>query len=156
MDRNGVIGREGALPWRLPNDMAYFRQTTTGHPVIMGRRTFESLPRPLPGRTNIVVSRRPGYEAAGIVPAPTLDAALTHAAAAEGGDTVFVIGGAEIYAAALPRADLLHVTRIDAEVAGDVVFPGVDWAAFRCLSVICHAADDRHAWPFRIECWERS
>lgn len=156
MDRSGVIGRDGALPWHLPADMAYFRKTTSDHPVIMGRRTFESLSSPLPRRTNIVVSRRPEYEMPGIRTASSLDAALALAAVAEGSDTAFVIGGAELYAAALPRADELHVTRIDADVGGDVVFPPLDWSDFRCVAATPHAVDERNALPFTIERWERA
>lgn len=156
MDRSGVIGRDGALPWHLPADMAYFRKTTSDHPVIMGRRTFESLRSPLPRRTNIVVSRRPEYELPGALTAANLDDALALAAVAEGSETAFVIGGAELYAAALPRADELHVTRIDADVSGDVVFPPIDWSNFRCVAATPHAVDERNALSFTIERWERA
>lgn len=155
MDRGGVIGRDGALPWQLPADMAYFRKTTSNHPVIMGRCTFESLRSPLPRRTNIVVSRRLGA-IPGVDIAPSLEAALALAAAAEGSETTFVIGGAALYAAALPRADELHVTRIDADVEGDVVFPAVDWSGFRRVAAEPHPADDRHAFAFTIERWDRA
>ena len=154
MDRGGVIGRDGALPWQLPADMAYFRKTTSDHPVIMGRRTFESLRSPLPRRTNIVVSRRQDYEAPGVLTAANLDDAFALAAVAEGSEIAFVIGGAELYAAALPRADELHVTRIDADVSGDVVFPPIDWSNFRCVAATPHAVDERNALPFTIERWE--
>jgi len=156
MDRGGVIGRDGALPWHLPADMAYFRKTTSDHPVIMGRRTFESLRSPLPRRTNIVVSRRPEYEMPGVLTAATLDEAFALAAVAEGSEIAFVIGGAELYAAALPRADELHVTRIDADVSGDVVFPPIDWSNFLCVAATPHAVDERNALPFAIERWERA
>ena len=156
MDRGGVIGRDGGLPWHLPADMAYFRRTTSGHPVIMGRRTFESLRAPLPRRTNIVVSRRPEYEMPGVRAAGSLDAALALAALAEGSDTAFVIGGAELYAAALPRADELHVTRIHADVSGDVAFPSIDWSNFRCVSATPHTVDERNTLAFTIERWERA
>lgn len=122
--RGGAIGRDNALPWRLPEDLRRFRSVTLGHPVIMGRRTWESLPasvRPLPGRRNIVVTRDPGWRAAGAERAASLDDALALAAAA---DNAFVIGGAELYAAALPRADALLLTEIDADIAGaDAFFP---------------------------------
>jgi len=128
--RNGVIGRDGALPWRLPEDMAHFRRQTAGCPVIMGRRTWESLPpkfRPLPGRHNIVVSRRPDWQPEGATAAADLDAALAAAGAAP---RVFVIGGAQLYSAALPRADELLLTEVDAELDGDAHFPAWDRAAF--------------------------
>lgn len=165
MARNGVIGRDNALPWRLPADMAYFRRTTLGHPVIMGRRTFESLRAPLPRRLNIVVSRQPGFGPVAVATssdvqvAQDFDAAVGLAetrARATGVDTVFVIGGAALYQAALPRASVLHVTQIDAEVAGDVCFPEVDWSRWRCVDSEPHPADAEHAWPFSISRWVRA
>ncbi len=128
--RNRVIGREGALPWHLPADMAHFRAATAGCPVIMGRKTWESLPprfRPLPGRRNIVVTRQPDWQADGAAVANDLAAAIALAGAAP---RVFVIGGAELYAAALPIADELLLTEIDADVDGDAQFPDFDRAAF--------------------------
>ncbi len=123
MARGRVIGRGNALPWYLPEDMAHFRAATRGRPVIMGRKTWDSLPerfRPLPGRRNLVVTRHAGWQAAGAEALPSLDAAL---AATAGAERVFVIGGAELYAAALPLADTLLLTEIDADIAGDVHFP---------------------------------
>lgn len=121
--RNGVIGRDGSLPWQLPADLAFFRSATIGHPVVMGRRTWQALPervRPLPGRRNIVVSRDPGFSAPGAEVAHSLDAALALVADAA---RICVIGGAQLYAAALPRADLLLLTELDLEVDGDTRFP---------------------------------
>jgi dihydrofolate reductase len=121
--RNGVIGRSGALPWRLPEDLAHFKRTTMGHPIIMGRRTWESIGRALPGRRNVVISRSEGFEAGGAEVAANLDAALALCAdAAE----VFVIGGAQLYAAALPRAQRLIVTEINADFDGDTRWPPID------------------------------
>ena len=120
--RNGVIGRDNALPWHLPADLKRFKALTTGHAVIMGRKTWESLPekfRPLPGRQNIVVTRNAGYAAAGA----TVVNSLADAVAAASGSEAFVIGGAELYAAALPHADRLELTEIDADYAGDTWFP---------------------------------
>jgi dihydrofolate reductase len=121
--RNGVIGRDGALPWRLPEDLAHFKRTTMGRPVVMGRKTWESIGRPLPGRRNIVVSRQAGFVAAGAEVAPSLEAALALCA---GEADVFVIGGAQLYAAALARAGRLIVTEIDADFEGDTHFPAPD------------------------------
>jgi dihydrofolate reductase len=124
--RGGVIGRDNAIPWRIPEDARRFRETTMGHPVVMGRRTWDSLPdrfRPLPGRRNIVVTRNAGWRAEGAERAASLDDALR---LANGAPQVYVIGGAEIYAAALPLADDLLLTEIDADVEGDVVFPTFD------------------------------
>jgi dihydrofolate reductase len=125
--RDGVIGRDGALPWRIPEDMRRFRELTTGGTVIMGRRTWESLPsrfRPLPDRRNVVVSRDPSYDAPGAQVVTSLDEAFQAA-----GDA-WVAGGAEIYAAALPRADALLVTDVDVDVDGDAHAPpvGPEWA----------------------------
>ncbi|MFE5342698.1 dihydrofolate reductase [Isoptericola sp. NPDC056578] len=122
-----VIGAAGEIPWRVPEDFAHFKATTAGHPVVMGRRTWESLPRrPLPGRTNVVVTRRPGWSDDGAVVAGSVGTALALAAAAPGGDEVWVMGGGEVYAATLALADRLVVTEIDLEVAGDAFAPVVD------------------------------
>ncbi len=120
--RNGVIGKGGALPWHLPEDLRHFKALTLGHPIIMGRRTWESLGRPLPGRHNIVVSRDAQWQPVGAERADSLPAALALAA---GAPRVFVIGGAQLYAAALPLADALELTEIDADFDGDTHFP--DW-----------------------------
>lgn len=125
---NGVIGGNGTLPWHLPEDLKHFRALTLGHPVIMGRKTWESLGKPLPGRENIVVTRSPGFEAPGASVASSLDAAL---ALCVGEAVAFVIGGGALYAAALPIADGLVLTEIQREFAGDVRFPGFDRTAWR-------------------------
>jgi dihydrofolate reductase len=128
--RNGVIGRDGTIPWRLPEDMARFRELTSGHAVVMGRHTWDSLPdrfRPLPGRRNVIVTRNAEWHAEGAEHAGSLDEALK---LLEGEEHVFVIGGAEIYAHALARADELLLTEIDLEVAGDTFFPSWDRAVF--------------------------
>jgi dihydrofolate reductase len=121
--RGGVIGRDGGIPWRIPEDMARFRELTMGHAVVMGRRTWESLPdgfRPLPGRDNVVVTRNPDWSAQGADRAGSIEAALELVASAP---RVFVIGGGEIYAAALPYTDELLLTEIDADIEGDTTFP---------------------------------
>ena len=125
---NGVIGGNGTMPWHLPEDLKHFKALTLGHPVIMGRKTWESLGKPLPGRENIVVTRTPGYDARGASVASSLDAALALCA---GEPVVFVIGGGELYAEALPIADGLLLTEIQREFAGDVRFPDFDRAAWR-------------------------
>ena len=126
--RNGVIGRENALPWRLKADMAHFRAATLGHPVLMGRKTWESLGKPLPGRRNLVLTRQAGYAARGAEVFASPDAAL---AAVRDAVRVFVIGGAEIYRMMLPRADTLMLTEVDAEVVGDARFPAFERKRFR-------------------------
>lgn len=128
--RNGVIGKGNRLLWHLPEDMRHFRETTRGKPVIMGRKTWESLPdsfRPLPGRLNIVVSRNPSYQSPEALRASTLDEAISKAGHAE---ELFVIGGAELYRLAMPLADRLYLTEIDQDFDGDAFFPGIsagDW-----------------------------
>lgn len=129
--KNGVIGKDNALPWHLPEDMRHFKALTTGHTVIMGRKTWESLPpkfRPLPQRHNIVVTRDPGYVAPGAHVVHSLDEAVQGGAC--GGD-LYVIGGAQLYAAALPCAQRLELTEIDAEIAGDAHFPAFDRGEWR-------------------------
>jgi len=146
--RDGVIGRENAIPWHLPEDARRFRALTLGHPVVMGRRTWDSLPerfRPLPGRRNVVVTRNGAWQAEGAERAGSLDDALRLLA---GAPQVFVIGGAELYADALPRADELVVTEIDAEVEGDVFFPTWDRSAFREESREEHVSEDGVAFAF--------
>jgi dihydrofolate reductase len=123
--RNGSIGIEGRLPWRLPEDLSFFRATTLGHPILMGRRTYESIGRPLPGRRNLVLTRSADYRAAGCEVVASLDEALELCA---GAAELFVIGGAQPYRETLPRADRLIVTEIDADFEGDVFLPPVDAA----------------------------
>jgi len=137
--KNGVIGAGGKLPWHLPEDLKHFRKLTLGHPVIMGRRTWESLGRPLPGRENIVITRRVGYEATGASVASSVEAAI---ALCIGEPVAFVIGGAEIYAATLPIADGLVLTEIDRDYAGDTCFPAWDREAWRATQKETHTSTD--------------
>jgi dihydrofolate reductase len=118
--RNGVIGAKGGLPWRLPEDLAFFKRTTMGHPIVMGRKTWESIGRPLPGRRSVVVSRDRAFCATGAEVVHSLDDAVALCA---GSDEIFVIGGAHLYADALPRADRLLLTEIDADFEGDTFLP---------------------------------
>lgn len=142
--RNGVIGRDGALPWHLPADLRRFKRITVGKPVIMGRKTFESIGRPLPGRHNIVLTRDAGWDAAGV----TVAANLAEAIAAAGldprarADEIMVIGGAQIYAEALPSATRIEVTEVDADPAGDTMLPAFDPARWREEAREAHPALD--------------
>ncbi len=129
MSRNRTIGRNNALPWHLSEDLKYFKRVTMGKPIIMGRKTWESIGRPLPGRSNIVISRDPNYSAEGIKVVGTLEEAISLAesiALIDGAEEVVVIGGAQIYALTLPIADRLYMTQVHAEVAGDAFFPQFD------------------------------
>ena len=131
---NNVIGRNGQLPWRLRSDLRHFRKLTIDKPVIMGRKTYESIGKPLDRRTNIVVTRDPNYAAAGIVTAASFDAALDLAradAAKRGVDEIMIIGGSDIFAAAMPQADRLEITRVHASPAGDVTFAPIDPSVWR-------------------------
>lgn len=152
MDRNRVIGRDNQLPWRLPADLAYFKQVTLGHPVVMGRRTYESIGRPLPGRHNIVVTHDTTYRAPGCTVAASLPAAWLAAGDAE---EVCVIGGARVFEETLPIADVIHLTLVEAQVEGDTFFPEFDRSEWLEIEVAHHEADDRHAYPFRILRLER-
>lgn len=122
---NDVIGADGDMPWKLSTDLKRFKRLTLGHPVVMGRKTFESIGRPLPGRRNIVVTRDAGWAHEGVVRATSLDEAFA-LAGETAGDAVMVIGGGTIYAAALPLADRLEITRVHAAPAGDTLFPKID------------------------------
>ena len=141
MDRLGTIGREGGLPWRLSADLRHFREITMGHPLVMGRRTHESIGRPLPGRLNIVLSTDPAFRAHGCVVVADLDTALAMCAEV---DEVMVVGGAQVYAAALPRCERLFLTEVEAEVSGDVSFPALGREDWREVSRQSVAADDKN------------
>jgi dihydrofolate reductase len=142
---NGVMGMDNQLPWRLPADLKHFKELTMGRPIVMGRKTYDSIGRPLPGRENIVVSRRPGLRIDGCVVVDSVEAAF--AAAADAAE-IAVIGGAEIFHLVLPRVDTIHLTRIHAEIAGDVYFPDLDAWRWEETAVAHHAADERHAYSF--------
>jgi dihydrofolate reductase len=144
---NGVIGRDNQLPWKLPDDMAYFKKVTMGHPVVMGRRTYESIGKPLPGRLNIVVTHNRDFEAPGCRVVGSLAEAWK---AAGDADEVSVIGGTTLFGETLPIADRIHYTEVLADVPGDTWFPDFDRSAWRETEVSRHAADARHAYPFRI------
>jgi dihydrofolate reductase len=131
MGRNGVIGVDGGLPWRLPSDLKRFKAVTMGRPVIMGRKTHESIGRPLPGRQNIVVTRRTEYQAGSVIVAHSLGDALAIARSENPSGEIFVIGGGELYAEAMPMAGKLYITHVDAEPKGDTRFPDIDPAFWR-------------------------
>jgi dihydrofolate reductase len=151
--RNRVIGRDNRLPWRLPADLQFFKQTTMGKPLLMGRRTWESIGRPLPGRRMIVLTSDTAYQAPGGTVARSLDEALDIAGPVA---EVMVIGGAALYAQTLPLADRLYLTRIAADVPGDVWFPAWEADQWRLVEEEAHAADANHAWPYCFQCWERA
>lgn len=142
-----VIGRDNALPWRLPTDMRRVRALTMGKPLIMGRRTYESIGRPLEGRTSIVLTRDPTFRAEGVKVARTPDEALGLAGDAP---EVIVFGGADVFRTFLPRADRLYVTEIDADIPGDRTFPEIDPREWRETERSEHAPDERNPHPYRF------
>jgi dihydrofolate reductase len=149
---NRVIGRANRLPWHLPADLAHFKRLTMGKPILMGRKTWDSLPGLLPHRTHIVVTRNPAFAADGVLVAPSLDEALQLAGDV---DEVMIIGGADLYEQTLPIANRLYLTLVDTEVDGDAFFPSLDDTAWREVAREQHDADQRHAFAFAFVTLER-
>jgi len=147
--RGRVIGKDNALPWRMPADMRRVRQLTMGKPLIMGRRTYESIGRPLEGRTSIVLTRDPAFRAEGVLVARSPDEAL-ELARERGAEEAIVFGGSEVFAQFLPRADRLYVTEIDASFEGDRTFPEIDPHEWREVERTEHAPDERNPHPYRF------
>ncbi|MCB1777193.1 MAG: type 3 dihydrofolate reductase [Candidatus Competibacteraceae bacterium] len=152
LTRNRVIGRDNRLPWRLPADLRFFKQTTMGKPLLMGRRTWESIGRPLPGRRMIVLTGDSDYVAPGCTVVHSLDEALIAGAPVP---EIIVIGGASLYAQTLPLAHRLYLTQIEADLPGDVWFPEWDPGGWELKWEEAHSADADHAWPYRFQRWER-
>lgn len=148
MARDRVIGRDNCMPWHLPADLAHFKSITLGKPIVMGRRTFESIGRPLPGRRNLVISRNPDYAPAGVEVFASATAAL---AAVASEPEVMVIGGGNLYAQLLAQADTLYLTHIDLVVEGDTRFPDYAGYQWRVLAEEAHAPDERNPYPYRFE-----
>lgn len=152
MDENGLIGRNNDLPWRLPNDLAFFKKTTMGKPIIMGRKTWESIGRPLPGRKNVVVTRQDGYQAEGCTVASSLEAACNLCKSA---DEVVIIGGAQLYAKALDKVVKMYITHVHAELEGDAWFPEVDWDKWNKTREESYTQDERNEYAHSFQWWER-
>ncbi|MFQ1787463.1 type 3 dihydrofolate reductase [Aeromonas veronii] len=154
MAHDRVIGKDNQMPWHLPADLAHFKRVTLGKPVLMGRKTFESIGRPLPGRRNLVISRNPDYQVEGIEVVGSVEAALALLAGSSV-EELMVIGGGHLYAEMLPSADCLYLTRIDLAVEGDTRFPAFDdgqWQRIECES---HPADEKNPHPYSFETWQR-
>ena len=152
MADSGAIGRDNALPWHLPDDLKRFKRLTLGKPVVMGRKTFDSIGKPLPGRQNIVVTRDSNYRREGVtVVHDPADAPRAAGAAAE----LMVIGGAELFRAYLPGAGRVHLTRVHGNIPGDVHWPALDARQWRLVDSEPHPADERHAYAMTFELWER-
>jgi len=150
--RNGVIGRNNQMPWKIPGEQAYFKRMTMGNPILMGRNTWESIGRPLPGRRNIVVTRDHGYAATGAEVARSLNEAISLAGDAE---QVFIIGGAQMYAEAMPRASRVLLTEIDADFDGDTLMPPLDRAQWRETSREDHPPTSDRAFGYSFVVYER-
>lgn len=153
MAANGVIGRGNALPWRLPADLRRFKAVTLGHTLVMGRRTYESIGRPLPGRRTVVITRRTDWRPEGVAVVHSLEEALASSPAET---EVFVAGGGEIFREALPRADRIHLTRIDAEVPGDTTFPEFEPTAWKIVDEEHHEPDAENPLPFTFQILDRA
>jgi dihydrofolate reductase len=149
---SGAIGRDNGLPWHLPEDLKRFKRLTLGKPVVMGRRTFESIGKPLPGRHNIVVTRDPNYRREGVTVVHDSADALRAAGPAP---EIMVIGGAELFRLFLPSAGRIHLTRVHAEIAGDVFWPALDQRQWRVVQREPHPPDERHAHAMTFEVWEK-
>ncbi len=142
---NNVIGQGNALPWRLPDDLKRFKALTLGKPILMGRKTYTSIGKPLPGRTNIVITRQSDFRAEGCIVVSSIDAALDAAGSVP---EVAAIGGADLYRQILPRTDLIYLTRVHADIEGDTYFPDIVWDDWIELESEYHPADDRHSYAF--------
>jgi dihydrofolate reductase len=153
---NGVIGRAGQLPWKLSADLQRFKRLTMGHTIIMGRRTWESIGRPLPGRRTVVVSRQPNYriDQAAVEVVSNLEQAVKAAEAASD-DEAFIVGGAELYRAGLPVANRLYYTRVATVTEGDTFFPEVDWSQWKLIESSLHGADEKNEFASTFEVYER-
>ncbi|TNI55073.1 type 3 dihydrofolate reductase [Aeromonas veronii] len=154
MAHDRVIGKDNQMPWHLPADLAHFKRVTLGKPVLMGRKTFESIGRPLPGRRNLVISRNPDYQAEGIEVVGSVEAALALLAGSSA-EELMVIGGGHLYAEMLPSADCLYLTRIDLAVEGDTRFPAFDDGQWQRVDCESHPADEKNPHPYSFETWQR-
>lgn len=154
MAHDRVIGKDNQMLWHLPADLAHFKRVTLGKPVLMGRKTFESIGRSLPGRRNLVISRNPDYQAEGIEVVGSVEAALALLAGSSV-EELMVIGGGHLYAEMLPSADCLYLTRIDLAVEGDTRFPAFDDGQWQRVDCESHPADEKNPHPYSFETWQR-
>lgn len=155
---NGVIGSDQTIPWRVPSDMAFFKQTTLGKPIVMGRKQYETVGKPLPGRTNIVITRQQDYQPDGVLVFHDIETALAQArqiAEADGVDEIMIIGGGELYAQLMDRADRLYITHIDLSPAGDVRFPAIAPEQWTVVDLPEVAPSPRDEASYRVKVYER-
>lgn len=152
VSENDVIGREGDLPWHLPADLRFFKRKTVGHTLIMGRKTFDTVGKPLPRRRSIVLSRQEDYSPLGVEVVSSLEAALELAGDEE---EVFIAGGAWVYREAMAVADRLYITRVHGEVEGDTFFPAIDPSVWNLVEEVRHEANEKHQYPFTFRTYDR-
>ena len=156
--KNNVIGKNNTLIWNLPADMRFFKEKTRGHPVITGRKNYESIPekyRPLPDRTNIVITRQVDYKAPGAIVMSSVDAAIQYAKQHHSNEEVFIIGGAEIYKQTIPICDRIYLTRIHHSFEGDAFFPELALTEWKLIHTEDIPSDEKNKYPFTFETWER-
>lgn len=152
MARNRVIGKNNTLPWHLPADLKHFKALTMGHHIVMGRKTYESIGKPLPGRTTVVVTRNAGYAPPGVITVNSLEAAL---AACGNDEEIFVIGGAELYRQAIELADRIYLTEIDADISGDAHFMEFDRKLWNEIGRVSHALDEKNTYQYAFVVYDR-
>lgn len=151
---NNVIGKDNKLLWHLPNDLKFFKNTTWGMPVIMGRKTFESVGKPLPGRTNIVITRQEGWNSEKVIVVKSMDEAIEQSSSIDAREA-YIIGGGEIYKQSMDLADRIYITRVHAELEGDTFFPVIDTKKFELVSSLPFEADEAHQYAYTFEVWQR-
>lgn len=151
--KNNELGKDNQLLWHLPNDLKRFKNLTSGHPIIMGRKTYESLGKPLPNRTNIVVSRRDDWFEEGILIVPTIKEAIKHAKKIN--EDIFIIGGGNIYEQTIALADRLEITRVEIEVNADTFFPKIDEKKWQKIDEILHQKDEKHDYNYSYQTWRK-
>ncbi len=152
--KNNVMGKDGDIPWYLPADLKYFKATTLNHHIIMGRKTFESIGRPLPKRTNVVITRQMYYTASSCIICHSVEEALEKAHD-NGEEEVFIIGGAEIYKATMPYWDRLYLTEVDADIEGDTYFPNIDETEWKVVVNDPHQADEKNEYDYTFKILEK-
>lgn len=154
VSKNGVIGQKGELPWKLSADLKHFKKTTMKHPILMGRKTYESIGRPLPGRLNVVISRNPDYSVEGCVVFPSVEDAISQLNNEH--EQVFIIGGSEIYKCALPLVDEIHLTLVDADIEGDATFPDLNEDEWIKTKGVAHPADEYNQYNYEFCLFQRA
>lgn len=147
---NGVIGKDGDMPWQLSADLKNFKKITTGHTIIMGRKTWESINRLLPGRTTVIVTRQTDYQVKGAIVVNSVEAAL----AATEDSSPFIVGGAEVYRLAFPVVSRMYMTRVHAEIDGDTYLPEIDFSSWERVDSVSYQADDKNSYDYTFEIWE--